>query len=210
MTSHEKQGCLIVFEGTDGTGKSTQLELLAQYLRERGHLVITTREPTDGEYGQRIRQLYVNRNQCSREEELALFLDDRRQHVNELLNPSLGQGKIVLCDRYFLSTAAYQGAVGFDPETILERNAFAPEPDLALLFQVPPEVGTDRIVKGRGDTLNDFEQQDTLKKVAAIFDSINRPYIRKINATDSIETVHLQVIKHVIPLLPIISSNFPD
>jgi len=210
MNIRKTQGRLIVFEGTDGTGKSTQLDLLGQYLQERGYPVITTREPTDGEYGQKIRALYADRDQCSRVEELELFLADRQQHVNELLNPALEQGKIILCDRYYLSTAAYQGAVGFDPEIILQRNNFAPEPDLALLFQVPVEIGTDRIVKGRGDTLNDFEQQDTLKKVAEIFASINRPYIRKIDATDTIKAVHSQVIKLVSPILPTISSTLPD
>lgn len=210
MKKLERKGCLIVFEGTDGTGKSTQLELLDKYLQAEGYPVITTREPTNGKYGQEIRALYTNREQCSREEELLLFLADRRQHVNELLNPSLLEGKIILCDRYFLSTAAYQGANGFHPEDILKRNDFAPDPDLALLFQTPPEIGTERIVMGRGETLNDFEQQDTLEKVAAIFASIKRPYIQTVDATGTIEEVHLQVLHHVIPLLSAINLSVSD
>ncbi len=200
MKKQKTEGFLIVFEGTDGTGKSTQLDLLASYLLAKGYPVITTREPTNGKYGQQIRTLYTNRKQCSHEEELELFLADRRQHVDELLTPALAEGKIILCDRYFLSTAAYQGAVGFDPEEILQRNSFAPVPDLALLFQAPPEIGTERIVKGRGDSLNDFEQQDTLKRVAAIFAAIKKPYIRVVDATGTIEEVHLQ-IRHYITLL---------
>jgi dTMP kinase len=115
-----------------------------------------------------------------------------------------------LCDRYFLSTAAYQGAAGFDPETILARNSFAPVPDIALLFHVPVEVGTDRIIKGRGDTPNDFEQQDTLKKVADIFASIQRSYIKRIDASGSIEKVHQDVLKHISPLLLTHSSPVPE
>ncbi len=207
MTNRKGQGLLIVFEGTDGTGKSTQLQLLEDYLKIRGYPVISTREPTNGVYGQKIRQLYVNRSEYSHQEELELFLADRREHVDELLMPSLLAGKIVLCDRYFLSTAAYQGAIGFDPEQILQRNNFAPNPNIALLFRVSLETGFTRITSGRGDTLNDFEQRESLEKVAAIFDSIKRPYIRKIDATGTIEEVHRLVIAQVTPLLPVLTTS---
>ncbi len=206
MDDTEKKGLLIVFEGTDGTGKSTQLQLLYKVLHDKGYPVVATREPTDGKYGREIRQLYVNRKKFSHEEELELFLADRREHVDELLNPALRNGKIILCDRYFLSTAAYQGAIGFDPETILNRNSFAPDPDLALLFQTPVDIGVTRIVSDRGDTLNDFEQIESLKKVAEIFSGIDRPYIKKIDATDSIESVHQTVMGHIATLFA--SSSF--
>jgi len=201
MTVQNKRGLLIVFEGTDGTGKSTQHQLLGEYLQKHHYPVTSTREPTDGSFGAKIRELYTNRTMSSPEEELKLFLDDRKQHVEELIAPALRKGTIVLCDRYFLSTAAYQGAAGFDPETILRRNSFAPDPDLALLFQAPLQTGSERIVHGRGETLNDFEQLDTLKKVAEIFSSLNRPYIQTIDATGSIKTVHKLVLQHVLPLL---------
>jgi len=202
MTTLARQGLLIVFEGTDGTGKSTQLQLLSQYLTGKGYPVINTREPTEGKYGQTIRSMYVNRCKYSQEEELELFLADRREHVQQLLIPALARGKIILCDRYFLSTAAYQGARGFDPEKILELNKFAPDPDLALLFQVPLDTGLNRITSGRGDKPNDFEQKDSLEKVAAIFAAIQRPYIKPIDASGSIKEVHRKVIACVTPLLP--------
>lgn len=205
MSDMERHGLLIVFEGTDGTGKSTQLQLLYEALKNANQPVIATREPTDGRYGKKIRQLYIDRKKYSHEEELELFLADRREHVDELLNPALNQGKIVLCDRYFLSTAAYQGAIGFDPETVLARNSFAPEPDLALLFQVPVDTGITRITSGRGDIPNDFEQAENLQKVADIFGAIDRPYIRKINAEGSIEAIHQTVMNHVAELF----SNSP-
>ena len=206
MGDRDKKGLLIVFEGTDGTGKSTQLQLLYNVLNEKGYPVVATREPTDGKYGRKIRELYINRKNYSHEEELELFLADRREHVDELLNPALNRGEIILCDRYFLSTAAYQGAIGFDPETVLARNNFAPEPDLALLFHTPVNIGTSRIISGRGDTLNDFEQSENLKKVAKIFSGIDRPYIKRIDATSSIESVHQTVMRHVTTLLA--SSSF--
>jgi dTMP kinase len=207
MTKPERKGILIIFEGTDGTGKSTQLQLLSRFLQNKGYPVITTREPTDGQYGQKIRELYVNRSKYSQDEELELFLADRREHVQELLLPALEQGKIVLCDRYFLSTAAYQGARGFDPEEILQLNHFAPDPDLALLFQVPLDTGLTRITSGRGDVLNDFEQRQSLEQVAALFSAIKRPYIQPIDAKGSIEEVHRLVIEHVSPLLPALLTH---
>lgn len=201
MTGRRDKGLLIVFEGTDGTGKSTQLNLLWRYLIAHGYPVITTREPTEGRYGRKIRKLYTNRHNHSPEEELELFLADRREHVTTLLLPALEKGTIVLCDRYFLSTAAYQGAIGFDPESILEQNTFAPDPDVALLFRASLETGLKRITSGRGDALNDFEQRESLEKVAAIFAAIKRPYIRIIDAEGSIDDVHQRVLQQVTPLL---------
>jgi len=206
MTKLVRQGILIVFEGTDGTGKSTQLQLLSHSLQAKGYPVITTREPTEGHYGRKIRSLYMDRDKYSREEELELFLADRREHVQGLLAPALEQGKVILCDRYFLSTAAYQGARGFDPESILAMNRFAPDPDLALLFQIPLEMGLKRITSGRGEELNDFEQRESLDRVAAIFSSIKRPYIRLIDASGSIEEVHRMVLEHVNPILHAFST----
>lgn len=197
-----ERGLLIVFEGTDGTGKSTQIELLSQYLRNRGHELVVTREPTNGIYGQKIRQLYLEREKFSPEDELQLFINDRKEHVENLLRPSLKAGKIVLCDRYYLSTVAYQGAIGFDVEELFDLNSFAPEPDLALLFRAPLTMGINRITSGRGETPNDFEKQEYLTKVASIFDSLDYPFITPVDASKSIEEVHEQVLNHVFKLLP--------
>ena len=223
------KGLLIVFEGIDGTGKSTQMSLLAKALQKKGLPVIETREPTMGQYGRRIRELYTNRRQVSPEQELELFIADRREHVEDLLLPALREGKIVLCDRYYLSTAAYQGTIdavvghsstcpgarisqsgldaGFSPTEIIEKNSFAPVPDLALLFCVPPQVGIQRITASRGDTPNDFERESALQKVTAIFDSLNLPYIHRIDATGSIESVHQLVLRAVSSLLPSLDQH---
>lgn len=199
--SENKTGLLIVFEGTDGTGKSTQLKLLATALQEKGFPVVSTREPTEGKYGQQIRALYTNRNTISLEEELDLFLADRKDHMDRLLAPALKSGKIILCDRYFLSTIAYQGAAGLDPVLILRRNDFAPVPDLALLFHVPIATGVQRITEGRGETLNDFEKEEYLQKVAALFEQMDLPYIKRIDAARTIETIHQDVLTLVNALL---------
>lgn len=196
-----KRGVLIVFEGTDGTGKSTQLSLLEKFLQNNHYPVITTREPTEGTYGQQIRQLYMHRDSRTPREELELFLADRKEHVDNLINPSLASGKIVLCDRYFLSTVAYQGAIGFDVNELLSLNSFAPNPDIALLFHAPLDTGEKRITEGRGESLNDFEQIENLQKVAAIFKSLSLPFIQRISAQGSIEDIHAKVLAQVLPIL---------
>ncbi|MCF8055360.1 MAG: dTMP kinase [Desulfocapsa sp.] len=199
--STARKGLLIVFEGTDGTGKSTQLQLLAEALQKKGLPVLTTREPTEGKYGQKIRKLYSNRDTVSLEEELDLFIADRKEHVDTVLMKALTEGKVVLCDRYFLSTVAYQGAAGLDPAYILARNDFAPTPDLALLFYAPIQTGVQRITESRGEQLNDFEEEIYLQKVAAQFKQLELPYIRRIDASGSIDVIHHHVLEMIQPLL---------
>ncbi len=197
----KERGVLIVFEGIDGTGKSTQISLLEKFLRQGGWQVSATREPTAGYFGQRIRDLYRNRHNVTPEEECELFLSDRREHVDKCINPALASGKIVLCDRYFLSTAAYQGAAGLDPQMIIERNQFAPEPDLAFIFEISAEESIRRITHSRGEQPNDFEQLDSLKEVDKLFRSFNLPYIRRIDGTQAIEQVSKQILFHTVRLL---------
>jgi dTMP kinase len=196
-----RRGLLIAFEGIDGTGKSSQLRMLAGYLRGRGCRVEQTREPTESSYGKRIRKLYVDRGSCSPEEELELFIQDRKQHVRELLEPRLADGWIVLTDRYYYSTAAYQGAAGLDADEIFRRNSFAPKPDRVILLTMDPEISATRIEQGRGENLNDFEQVDQLKKVAALFASFDDPCIRRIDASQNIDAVQNQVRQEISALL---------
>lgn len=196
-----KKGLLIAFEGIDGTGKSTQIHLLAEYLREKGFEVVETREPTEGPYGQQIRNLYQDRGRCSPEQELDLFVQDRKQHVDEVIAPSLIAGRVVLTDRYYFSTAAYQGAAGCDPEAIFAANSFAPEPDLVLLLLLEPEDSVRRIEQLRGEILNDFEQVEQLRKVSRFFTSFPHDCIVSINALASVDRVQDAIRQAVRPLL---------
>ncbi len=192
---------LIAFEGIDGTGKSSQIEFLAAALRKMGQQVLCTREPTDGEYGRRIRELYVRRDQVSREEELELFLADRREHVAQIIQPSLDRGQVVLTDRYYFSTVAYQGANGMDPDDILRQNDFAPRPDLVLLIDLPVSESLRRITRNRGDIPNTFEQADYLQRVKAVFDQLADPFIKRIDGMGSIAEVHKRIMTEVQGLL---------
>jgi dTMP kinase len=198
----QRRGVLIAFEGIDGTGKSSQIRLLASTLEQAGHQVVITREPTDGPYGKKIRALFTSRAGITPAEELELFMADRREHVREVVEPALRAGRIVLTDRYYLSTAAYQGAAGQDPEAIMAANEiFAPVPDLVLLLTLSPAQSIHRIKALRGEALNAFEQEETLTRVAAIFAGLDRAYIARVEATGSLSEVRDRVEAHVHRLL---------
>lgn len=190
-------GLFVVFEGIDGTGKSTQLHLLVEKLQESNFAVVSTFEPTKGPYGRKIRELFVNREAVSHDEELELFIADREQHVKEVIEPALADGCVVVCDRYYLSTIAYQGVNGIDPEIIMEKNKNFPVPDLAVILEIDPAQSIHRIRNHRNENPNSFEQEENLRKVAAIFDSMKHSYIRRISGSGSIENVHRQVLAAV-------------
>lgn len=180
---------LLVLEGIDGTGKSTQARLLADWLRSRGRDVVLSREPTDGPHGTRLRQSAAT-GRLSPEEELELFLLDRRQHIDELIAPALAAGKTVVLDRYYFSTMAYQGARGFDPAEIRRRNeAFAPRPDHLFVLDLPLADAHARI-GARGDTANEFEQLESLRRCRDIFLTlVGEPFVHLIDSRGTIEEV---------------------
>ena len=181
-------GFLLVLEGIDGSGKSTLSRQLAGWLRERGREVVTSREPTDGPHGTALRQS-ARTGRLSLTDELELFLKDRAEHVETLISPALARGAIVILDRYYFSTAAYQGARGVDPAAIIARNeAFAPVPDLLLLLDLDPTQGASRI-RQRGDELDDFEALDYQRAVRGIFLGIERPFIHRLDAARDAEPV---------------------
>jgi dTMP kinase len=184
------RGRLLAFEGLDGCGKSTQVAALARALREAGRDVLATHEPTDGPWGRRIREMARAGEPVTVAEELRWFVEDRRAHVAETLEPALRAGQVVLTDRYFLSTVAYQGARGLDPEQILaDSEAEFPLPDLALLLEVEPALGLER-VRARGGKLESvFEDPERLTQVAEVFRSLDRPYIERIDASGPPDTV---------------------
>jgi len=191
-------GLLIVFEGIDGTGKSTQCKMLSERLSEKGIGNISLAEPTRGEWGMKIRQLLTEgRNGISPEQELAWFINDRKEDVELNINPALKEGKVVLMDRYYFSTAAYQGALGFDPKQIREENEmFAPVPDRVLIFHNSPEKSLERIESSREEK-SVFEKRDYLIDVQNIFKSFTGANIRFVSSDASLEDVHAQVLCEV-------------
>ena len=157
-------GLLVAVEGIDGGGKSAVVLALAQWCGERAIPCAVSREPTGVSRAGKILRAGTAERRTA-EEETALFLEDRRDHVARVIAPMLARGGVVVLDRYYWSTAAYQGAHGLDPEELLRRNEeFAPPPDLVLLLDAPPEVGLARI-QVRGDRPDAFEEATALARV---------------------------------------------
>ena len=176
---------LIVIEGIDGTGKSTLAQALAEALRAGGDEVVVSAEPTRrSPEGRRLRALAAEgREGVTVDDEIELFVADRRWHLEHVVEPALRAGRIVILDRYYYSTMAYQGARGADPEAILKRHrAFAPEPDLLVLLDLPVVEALARITDQRGSTLDAFEGREYLERVRAVFDTIQHPRLLRLDA----------------------------
>lgn len=183
------KGTFIVLDGIDGTGKSTQARRLGDWFFSQGREVVLSWEPTDGPWGAKLRAS-ASSGRLSPEDELQYFLNDRRQHVEELIVPSLAAGKVVILDRYYFSTMAYQGARGLDPMEIrLLNEQFAPVPDLLLILDLDVDAALARI-RARGDIANEFEKRENLERCREIFLSLkNEPFTRIIDSNGSLDEV---------------------
>ncbi|MHB8055093.1 MAG: dTMP kinase [Candidatus Aminicenantales bacterium] len=170
-----KHGRLIVFEGIDGAGKSTQARMLRRKLRARGLAAVSFREPTRGRFGQELRAKAKTAGSLTPEEELDLFVKDRRENVARNIRPALRAGQIVILDRYYFSTIAYQGAKGLDPGRIRAINErFAPKPDLVFLLDLGASTGLSRIT-GRKTRDLLFERESYLRRVRRLFRAFRGP-----------------------------------
>ncbi|WP_298862048.1 dTMP kinase [uncultured Sulfitobacter sp.] len=158
-TSHN--GLFISFEGIDGSGKSTQVTLLAEHLRSLGRDVVVTREPGGSEGAEEIRALVLqgNPDRWSAETEILLFTAARRDHLERLIRPALAAGSIVICDRFADSTRMYQGLSRGDLRATVDKLhdlMIGVEPDLTILIDMDPVEGLKR-AKGRQGTEERFE-----------------------------------------------------
>jgi dTMP kinase len=185
------RGILVALEGIDGTGKSTQAKRLTGIFRAQGYAVTPLREPTASPWGRRLREaMTAGRRVLAPAQELDLFLQDRRYDVAAHILPAVAAHKLVLMDRYYFSTVAYQGALGIDPQTIRRLNeAFAPVPDAVFLLLISPAQALERIRQARGRADEVFEREDYLKRVDEVFRTLQGPQIYPIAADQPIEVV---------------------
>lgn len=206
-------GTFITFEGIDGSGKSTQLRLIASDLRVRGLDVLTTQEPGGTPLGRRLREIFLETDETVDPlAELLLFAADRAQHVNFLIKPALAAGKIVISDRYADATYAYQGAGrGFSKATVEQVIKLATDnlkPDLTLFFDLPVETALLR-TNLRNDAGEQKNRMD--KEKSAFYEKVRTAYLelaakeskrfRVIDASRLIEEVHADALEIVAKFL---------
>ena len=198
-----RKGLFITFEGADGCGKTTQIELLNKYLLEKGYETLLTREPGAKGLGVKLREILLNYDgEVSPNCESFLFLADRAQHVDCIIKPALNEGKIILCDRHTDSTVAYQGyGRGLDLERIHMLNSIATsrlKPDLTIVFDVDVETSMKRVGK----------EKDRMESAGVeFFNKVRNGYleiskqeperVKVINSSDTIENIHKQVVELV-------------
>lgn len=189
-TSPDWPGLFIAFEGIDGAGKTTQVQRLAEFCQAGGVSVVCTKEPTDGPWGRKIREAAAS-HRLPFHEELQAFINDRQQHLAELILPALHGGKVVITDRYLYSTAAYQGsrAEGNPNELLQTLTAEAPRPDFVFLLDVPAETGLERVSSVRGDIPDAFETTENLRAVRAAFQTLLADEHAEITAIDGMQSI---------------------
>lgn len=195
-----EKGIFITFEGADGCGKTTQIELLKKYLDDMGTENIQTREPGATDLGIELRKILLHYEKpVSDVAETFLYLADRAQHVEFEIKSALNEGKIVLCDRYIDSTLSYQGyARGQDLDKIKKLNEIATgglKPDLTIVFDIESEIAQRRL-GGEKDRL-EKEGLEFHKKLRFGYLEISKEEpdrVKVINSNDSIENIHKKVL----------------
>lgn len=189
----------VSFEGIDGCGKSTQVELFVRYLAEKGFDFIKVREPGGTELGEKIRQLLINEDMCARSE-LLLFLSSRAQLVEEVIKPALKRGKIVVADRFAHSSVAYQGCGrGLGMETVELLNDFATDrtyPDLVFFIDVPVNVAMERMSNINKDRI-EREERTFWERIRACYFELAKKYksFVIIDGEKNIESIHREIIE---------------
>lgn len=198
-----KKGLFITFEGADGCGKTTQMNLLAEYFKKQGREIVLTREPGSKGLGEKIREILLNYDgEVSDRCESFLFLADRAQNIDTIVNPAVDAGKIVLCDRHTDSSVAYQGyGRGLDIERINMLNNLATngkKPDITFVFDIDTETSMKRVGKEK-DRMESagFEFHTKVRNGYLEIAKKEPERIKVIDASKSIEEIHQEVLSYL-------------
>jgi dTMP kinase len=203
-------GLFITFEGGDASGKTTQIGLLAEWLRGKGHTVLVTREPGGSDLGNELRDIVLHRRGfIAPRAEALIYAADRAHHIHEIVRPALQRGEVVLQDRYLDSSVAYQGAGRvLDPVEVRNLSLWATEelmPEVTILLDVPAGIGAKR-------QASEERQYDRLEAEALDFhERVRESYVglahaeperfEVIDGTASIEDIHQLIAQRVSALL---------
>ena len=191
----KQKGYFISFEGIDGSGKSTQIELLAKFLKNLSFEVVITREPGGSVGGEQIRNLLLQgeTDRWSAETEILLFTAARRDHLERIILPALGDGKIVICDRFTDSTRMYQGMRGSNLRNLVEllnEKVIKCDPDLTIIIDINPETGLKR-AKSRKTVEERFEDfgVELQIKMRQGFIKLSKEFNNRIEVVDGQQSV---------------------
>jgi len=172
MINNFYKGKFIVFEGLDGSGRSTQVKKIGEFLVNKGFNIVLTKEPTqDSEAGRKIKKILIEKIETEPLELQKLYAQDRKEHLEKKVIPALKEGKLVISDRYFFSTFAYGSAHGANLEELIKLNSGFLYPDLIFLFKVSARICLERIEK-RGGPKELFEKQEMLEKVSRAYEGL--------------------------------------
>ena len=186
-----KKGVFITMEGTDGSGKTTQIAFMEKYLREKGYDVVLTREPGGTVISEKIRKLILDpeNREMGYMTEMLLYASARAQLVSEVIKPAVKEGKVVICDRFVDSSYAYQGfGRGIDLKTIAEVNRIAIDgmvPDITFFLDVSPETALKRRMKATGADRIENENMEFHMKVYAGYKKLAILYPERIKDIDA-------------------------
>lgn len=202
----ELRGKFITLEGIDGAGKSTHLPWLAEQLSQRGHIVVTTREPGGTALGEKLREILLNESMTAKTEALLMFAA-RCEHLQQVIWPALKAGQWVLCDRFTDATIAYQGGGrGLDVTDLNRLEHWVHphfQPDLSLLFDVPEGTSMERLARHATRDRFEREQHDFFKRVRTAYlqrAEQNRSRFRVIDSTRTPNEVRTQLLQIIADL----------
>jgi dTMP kinase len=203
-------GLFITFEGSDGSGKSTQINLLSEYLVEKGKDALITREPGGTRIGDKIRELLLDPSNSEMDDrtEMFLYAASRAQHVNEVIKPALESGKMVISDRFVDSSYVYQGGARGLGEAVTEVNKYAIdgcEPDVTFLLLLDPEISQERMqTQNRSQDRIEAEGISYQSKVTEAYRALAEEYPHRmfiIDASASVDEIQVQIRAKVDDLL---------
>ena len=203
-----KKGLFLTIEGPDGSGKSTQIGFITEFLQSRGYETVLTREPGGTQIGEKIRDIILDKENREMDSmtETMLYAASRAQHVAQIIKPALEAGKAVICDRFVDSSIAYQGygrKLGDSVTYINEYAIMGCVPDITFLMKIPPDRSMDRITSGSRDRL-ELEKMEFHRRVYEGYMELEKLYparITGIDAVRSIEEIKEEIHKHLERLL---------
>ncbi len=199
-------GIFITIEGPDGSGKSTQVELLQKYLKAKGKNIVITREPGGTRIGEMIRNIILDRENTEMDyvAEALLYAASRAQHVEQIIKPALLKGDVVICDRYVDSSIVYQGVGRGLGESVSIINEIAIKgcmPDITFLFKLDPSIGKGRI---KAEDRLEMEKMEYHNKVYEGYLELEKRYperIKGIDASREIHVIHEEIKKYIEELI---------